>query len=72
VPSHDWVCSDGTRLVAGEWTPITLDLSLPDKEGKPLSAQKLTELAVQWVFETQAPYELELYFDSGEIFHAGP
>jgi hypothetical protein len=72
VPSHDWVCSAGTSLVPQEWTPITIDLSTADAEGIALSEQKLTELAVQWVIEAQPKSTHELYFDSAEIYHAGP
>jgi hypothetical protein len=72
VPSHGWPCSAGANLVPGEWTPITLDLNREDEDGLALSAQKLTELAIQWVFETESGASVDLYFDSAEIFHSGP
>jgi hypothetical protein len=71
IPSHGWVCSDGTKLVAGEWTPITIDLSKSDENGNALYKQKLTEIAVQWRFYTKSPTSLDLYFDSVEIFSPG-
>jgi len=71
VPSHDWVCSDGTQLVPGEWIPLTIDLSQPDNDGVSLAEQKLTELAVQWRFITESGTSVKLYFDSAEFFSSG-
>ena len=72
IPSHDWVCTSGMKLVPGEWTPITIDLSKSDEDSNPLYKQKLTEMAVQWRFNAKAATTLSLYFDSVEIFHSGP
>lgn len=47
VPSHGWICTGGTDLVPGEWTPVTIDLSRSDDSGIALYDQKITELAVQ-------------------------
>jgi hypothetical protein len=71
IPSAGWTCSDGTQLVAGEWTPITIDLSKSDEKGNPVYKQKITEIAVQWRFDAKAATSLDLYFDSVEIFYSG-
>jgi hypothetical protein len=71
VPSHGWVCSEATDLVAGEWTPIVIDLS-QSHDGGELYNQKLTELAVQWRFSAESGTSFDLFFDAGEVFHSGP
>lgn len=72
IPMREWLCSGGTQLVPGEWTPITIDLNQSDNNGISWSSQKLTELAVQWRFNTKVGTSLALYFDSVEIFYPGP
>jgi len=71
IPSYGWACSEGTDIVQGEWTPITIDLEQVDKNGRALSEQLLKEIAVQWKFSTTTKTSFDLYFDSVEIFHSG-
>jgi len=81
IPSYGWACSEGTdivqgewtpiTIVQGEWTPITIDLEQVDKNGRALSEQLLKEIAVQWKFSTTTKTSFDLYFDSVEIFHSG-
>jgi len=71
IPSRGWVCSKATDLVAGEWTPIVIDLS-QSYGGEELYNQKLTELAVQWRFSTKSGTSFDLFFDAAEVFHSGP
>lgn len=70
VPSYGWACSFGTRIIPGEWTPITLDLSQEDpSNGESLYHKKL-DLAIQWNFTAKIGTSHALYFDSVEIFHS--
>lgn len=70
VPSHGWMCSHGTDLVPGEWTPLVIDLSQSYGGGE-LYNQKLTELAVQWRFYAESGTSFDLFFDAAEVFHSG-
>lgn len=70
IPSNEWICSAGTDIVPGEWTPIVIDLSQENEEGD-LYNQKITELAVQWRFSTESSTSFPLYFDAVEIYRSG-
>jgi len=70
VPSYDWACSFGTRIVPGEWTPITLDLSQKDNLNGEVLYRKKLDLAIQWNFTANTGTSHTLYFDSVEIFHS--
>jgi hypothetical protein len=71
IPSAGWICTSGTKLAARKWTPLIIHLSKSDENGNPMYKQKLTEIAVQWRFRTQAATSLDLYFDSAEIVYSG-
>jgi phosphate/sulfate permease len=72
VPSLEWHCSGGTKLIPGEWTPLTIDLSQDDRDGNAFYNRTFNEITVQWLFDTNQAADFSLFFDESTFLISDP